>query len=144
MLFVNSRAEQMSVKNVLERNDGRCCAQVSHRCVQQINGILQLQFLIQRHDAGLSFVVSEQDVPQNTIIKLLKPDTRTKKMTEFYDDKLAILCAHVEGQCKVHPINKNDKKNYDKNVYKCKPIGSLTCLSSSNGSIVHTGPPHHI
>lgn len=62
--------------NVLQRKERGRRAELSHRRVQQPDGALQLQPLVQRHDAGLGPVVPEQDAPQNAVVELLEPDRK--------------------------------------------------------------------
>lgn len=66
----------MSGRFLLQRNDGRSSADVSGHRVQDLHGVLQLQLLIERHDAGLGPVVSDQDPPQDPIVKLHKPERK--------------------------------------------------------------------
>lgn len=57
---------------ILERDDGRSGADVSGHCVQDLHGVLQLQLLVQRHDARLCPAVSDQDLAQDPIVELHK------------------------------------------------------------------------
>lgn len=66
---------------ILERDDGRSSADVSRHRVQDLHGVLQLQLLIQRHDTGLGPVVSDQDLPQDSIVELHKPGTERRGNT---------------------------------------------------------------
>lgn len=64
---------------VLEGDDGRSGADVSGHCVQDLHGVLQLQLLVQRHDARLCPAVSDQDLPQDSIVELHKSDVEGSK-----------------------------------------------------------------
>lgn len=68
--------------SVLQGHERRRRAEVAHRAVQQPDGHLQLQLLVQRHDAGLGPVVPEQDAPQNAVVELLEPggETNTERL----------------------------------------------------------------
>lgn len=68
------RRSNVSGRFLLERDDGRSGADVSGHRVQDLHGVLQLQLLIERHDAGLGPVVSDQDPPQDAIVKLHKSE----------------------------------------------------------------------
>ena len=77
---------------VLERDDGRGGADVSGHRVQDLHGVLQLQLLIQRNDAGLGPAVSDQDPPQDSIVELHKPGMDRKDFfTIFIVCKLYLL-----------------------------------------------------
>lgn len=73
---------------ILERDDGRSSADVSRHIVQDLHGVLQFQPLVQRHNTGLGPVVSDQDFPQDSIVKLQKPDMERKGITLVRVDSL--------------------------------------------------------
>lgn len=79
----------MSGRFLLERDDGRSGAEVSGHRVQDLHGVLQLQLLVERHDARLGPVVSDQDPPQDPIVKLHKPER--KKIESWQRKHLPLL-----------------------------------------------------
>ena len=59
---------------ILERDDGRSRTDVSGHRVQDLHGILQLQLLVQSHNTGLRPAVSDEDLAQDSIVELHKPE----------------------------------------------------------------------
>lgn len=79
---------------LLERDDGRSGADVPGHRVQDLHGVLQLQLLVQRHDAGLGPVVSDQDPPQDPIVKFHKPEGEKAEL--WQRNLLLWRCTHTK------------------------------------------------
>lgn len=79
---------------ILGRDNGRSGADVPGHIVQDLHGVLQFQLLVQRHDTGLSAVVSDQDLPQYSVVELHKPDTERERGWRWsgWTGPLAVWC----------------------------------------------------
>jgi len=82
---------------VRETHNGRSGADVSRHGVQDLHGALQFQLLVQRHDTGLGPVVSDQDLPQDPIVELHKPDIERKGISIDEDGRLSVT-ANYDGE----------------------------------------------
>ena len=58
---------------VLQRDERGRSAEVPGHCVQDLHGVLQLQLLVQRHDAGLGPLVLDQDLTEDAVVELQEP-----------------------------------------------------------------------
>ena len=66
---------------VLQRDERGRRAEVPGHGVQDLHGVLQLQLLVQRHDAGLGPLVLDQDPTEDEVVELQEPGEQREKLS---------------------------------------------------------------